>query len=33
MEVLWTTVSYLVVVSGALLAAYILAQWFRVGRH
>jgi hypothetical protein len=28
MEVLWTTVSYVVVASGALLAVYILVRWF-----
>ena len=28
MEVLWTTVSYAVVVSGALLGVYILFHWF-----
>ena len=28
MEVLWTTVSYAVVASGALLGVYILVHWF-----
>jgi hypothetical protein len=28
MEVLWTTVSYAVVASGALLGAYVLVHWF-----
>jgi hypothetical protein len=33
MNVLWTTVSYAVVASGAVLAAYIFARWLSVGRH
>jgi hypothetical protein len=33
MDVLWTTVSYAVVASGAVLAAYILARWLGAGRH
>jgi hypothetical protein len=33
MEVLWTTVSYAIVASGAALAAFILAKWLGMGRH
>jgi len=33
MEVLWTTASYAVFASGAVLAAYILARWLGVRRH
>jgi hypothetical protein len=33
MEVLWTTIAYLVVGGGALLAAYILFKWMSAARH
>lgn len=33
MEVLWTSVSYVLVTSGAVLAAYILVRWLSAGRH
>jgi hypothetical protein len=33
MEALWTTASYAVFSSGALLAAYILARWVGAGRR
>ena len=33
MEVLWTAISFAVVASGALLAAYILVYWLRAGRR
>jgi hypothetical protein len=33
MEVLWTTASFVLVTSGAVLAAFILVTWLGAGRH
>jgi hypothetical protein len=33
MEVLWTTIAYMIVGVGALLAAYILFRWISAARH
>jgi hypothetical protein len=33
MEVLWTSVSYVLFASGAVLAASILVTWLGAGRH
>jgi hypothetical protein len=33
MEALWTTITFAVVASGALLAAYVLVYWLRSGRR